>query len=76
MMKGSENMRTLQRLLGLILIVCGIVSVMLTGDGTVALMLVPWGIWLVFSKDMLLSVPTAQKHIKMHPQSRGKRKGA
>lgn len=44
-----------QRLYGLIMVVLGIWSAVVTGDGTAALMVVPMGLYAMFTKEYILT---------------------
>ena len=44
-----------QRLIGILMIVLSIISVKLTGDGTVTLLLLPIGIFTTFTKEMVIT---------------------
>ena len=44
-----------QRLYGLIMVVLGIFSAVYTGDGTAALMVVPMGLYAMFTKNYILT---------------------
>lgn len=44
-----------QRLMGLALVILGILSAVITGDGTAALIIVPMGLCAVFTKEYILT---------------------
>lgn len=59
-MRKNKNMKTKvinikQKLLGIILIIAMIFTAIITGDGTASFMITPIGIWMLISKENLLS---------------------
>lgn len=43
-----------QKIIGALMTLLGIATIFIEWDGTMALLLVPWGIWMIFSKEHLI----------------------
>lgn len=73
-------MQLLQRIAGVLLMFLGIVSAILTADGTATILLVSFGLFCITSREQIISIPERyihrQRKIKKHPSSSPQRKGA
>ena len=45
----------IQKLMGLVIVVLAVVSCIITGDGTAALLLIPIGIYTIFTKKLVIT---------------------
>lgn len=45
----------IQKLMGLVIVVLAVISCVITGDGTAALLLIPIGIYTIFTKKLVIT---------------------
>ncbi len=64
-MKGGKIM-LLQKICGVLISVLGWYSAYATSDGTAAVMIIPWGLWLIFSREQMMMFNYSQKRIARH----------
>lgn len=48
--------KIMQKIAGIALIALNVLGVKLTADGTAAIVLIPLGLWLLFSKEQILEI--------------------
>lgn len=50
--------RTTQKLCGVVLIVCGILSAIINNDSTAAVLIIPLGVGILFTREQVVQFPT------------------
>lgn len=53
--------RTTQKLCGVVLIVCGILSAIINNDSTAAVLIIPLGVGILFTREQVVQFPTSKQ---------------
>ena len=53
--------RTTQKLCGVVVIVCGILSAVINNDSTAAVLIIPLGLGILFTREQVVQFPTSKQ---------------